>query len=82
MSRGVECAESRSQFLEKAPECAAPLLDLFGRRQREGEVVVLDDSFEHAVSYTSQQEDALRVVLIIDLWHPLLAETDRVAIDE
>lgn len=59
-----------------------PPFDPFYRRQREGDIVVIDDSFEHGVSYTSQQEDALRVVLIIDLWHPLLAETDRVAIDE
>lgn len=44
------------------------------RRWKVGEVLVFDDSIEHEARNDS---DALRVVLIFDVWNPLLSEAER-----
>jgi aspartyl/asparaginyl beta-hydroxylase (cupin superfamily) len=47
------------------------------RSWREGEALIFDDTIEHEASNPS---DHLRIVLIFDLWHPDLSETERRAI--
>jgi aspartate beta-hydroxylase len=44
---------------------------------QEGRVVVFDDTYEHEAWNRSSRT---RVVLIFDLWHPLLSEVERVAV--
>lgn len=44
------------------------------REWREGECLVFDDSWEHEVVHGG---DADRVVLLINFWHPDLAEHER-----
>ena len=46
---------------------------------REGEVVVFDDTYEHEAWNRS---DAIRVVLIFDIWNPLLTDVERAALTE
>jgi aspartyl/asparaginyl beta-hydroxylase (cupin superfamily) len=41
---------------------------------REGEILVFDDTIEHTARNDS---DDLRVVLIFDVWNPLLAKEER-----
>eukprot|EP00035_Acanthoeca_spectabilis_P024901 m.455922 g.455922 ORF g.455922 m.455922 type:complete len:539 (-) comp20964_c0_seq1:1336-2952(-) len=45
-----------------------------GRSWTEGKVLVIDDSWEHAVW---NRGDLERVVLIVDVWHPLLTRETR-----
>ena len=40
----------------------------------EGKFIIFDDSFEHEVWHTGDQ---IRLVLIVDLWHPDLNETQK-----
>ncbi|MGC6330385.1 aspartyl/asparaginyl beta-hydroxylase domain-containing protein [Rhizorhabdus sp. FW153] len=47
------------------------------RPWREGEAFIFDDTIEHEASNPS---DHLRIVLIFDIWHPDLSETERRAI--
>jgi hypothetical protein len=47
------------------------------RHWREGEFLVFDDSFEHSAENLS---DRSRTVLIFDVWHPGLDETERAAL--
>jgi hypothetical protein len=49
-------------------------------RWREGECLLFDDSYEHSVVYGAVSDPRLRVVLIIDLWHPALTSMERAAI--
>ena len=44
------------------------------RRWKVGEVLIFDDSIEHEARNDS---DELRVVLIFDIWNPLLSEGER-----
>ena len=44
------------------------------REWREGEVLVFDDSWEHEVRHRGGED---RVVLLINFWHPELAEHER-----
>ena len=44
------------------------------RSWREGEMLIFDDSIEHAAYNDS---DCLRVVLLFDIWRPELSESDR-----
>jgi len=45
---------------------------------REGDVFVFDDSLTHAVDYPEKLSSTKpRVVLIVDLWHPDLTDTER-----
>lgn len=44
------------------------------RTWEEGKFFIFDDSFEHEVW---QEADRLRLILIVDLWHPDLTESDR-----
>lgn len=46
---------------------------------REGRVVVFDDTFEHEAWNRS---NAIRVVLIFDLWNPYLSEAERAALGD
>ena len=39
-----------------------------------GELLIFDDTIEHAAWNDSDQ---LRVVLIFDIWHPMLSATER-----
>jgi aspartyl/asparaginyl beta-hydroxylase (cupin superfamily) len=48
------------------------------RRWVEGEVLLFDDSFEHAVH---NETDEARLILLIDLWHPeLQTDAQRLAV--
>lgn len=47
------------------------------RAWREGEAFVFDDTIEHEAANPS---DELRVVLIVDVWHPGLSEVERRAV--
>jgi len=44
----------------------------------QGEVFIFDDSFEHEVDFPGEangsEDDDLRIVLIVDIWHPDLDE--------
>jgi len=42
----------------------------------EGKCLIFDDSFEHS-SWYKGTSDLLRVVLIIDFWHPDLTESEK-----
>ena len=44
-----------------------------------GELLLFDDTVEHAAWNDSDQ---LRVVLIFDVWHPLLGDAERVLVKE
>ena len=55
-------------------------------RWREGEVTVIDDSFEHELWYEAEASEGssteslaskARLILIIDLWHPDLSLEER-----
>jgi len=48
------------------------------REWREGEVLIFDDSIEHEARNDS---DDLRVVLIFDVWNPLLSLEERAMVD-
>ena len=39
-----------------------------------GRIIVFDDSFEHEVWHNG---DELRLILIVDLWHPDLSELQK-----
>ena len=41
----------------------------------EGKVIMFDDSWEHEVIHTGQE---MRIVLILDIWHPELPENQRI----
>ena len=50
--------------------------------RREGQPVIFDDSFRHEVFASPSAEalgtvDALRVVLIVDIWHPDIPVSQR-----
>jgi aspartyl/asparaginyl beta-hydroxylase (cupin superfamily) len=49
------------------------------RTWQEGEVLVFDDTIEHAASNDSDQ---LRVVMIFDVWNPLLTPEERVIVQK
>jgi aspartate beta-hydroxylase len=44
------------------------------RTWKEGEFIIFDDSFEHEVWHEGSE---LRLVLIIDFWHPELTEAEK-----
>lgn len=44
------------------------------RSWSEGELLIFDDSFEHEVWHNGTQ---VRLVLIVDVWHPDLTEEER-----
>lgn len=47
------------------------------RKWREGKVMVFDDSFEHEVWHNGT---ALRLVLIVDVWHPDLSPAEKASL--
>ncbi|HZG10058.1 MAG TPA: aspartyl/asparaginyl beta-hydroxylase domain-containing protein [Allosphingosinicella sp.] len=49
------------------------------RAWRRGEPWVFDDTIEHEAA---NESDALRVVLIFDVWHPQLSDNERQAVSE
>lgn len=58
------------------PDCALRVADHL-HAWREGEVVVFDDTYEHEAWNRSE---AMRVVLIFDVWNPHLTEVERLAL--
>ena len=46
---------------------------------KEGEMVIIDDSFEHELWYLSDDvlDSKPRLILIIDLWHPDLSVEEK-----
>lgn len=50
------------------------IMDVVYRTWKEGEVMVFDDSFEHEVWHNGT---SLRLVLIVDVWHPELRIEER-----
>ena len=44
------------------------------RSWKEGKFIILDDSFEHEVW---QEGSSIRVILIVDIWHPDLDENQK-----
>jgi aspartyl/asparaginyl beta-hydroxylase (cupin superfamily) len=47
------------------------------RRWQEGEVIIFDDTIEHEASNDSEQ---IRVVMIFDVWNPLLTKEERLIV--
>eukprot|EP01087_Luapelamoeba_hula_P008131 TRINITY_DN2015_c2_g1_i1.p1 TRINITY_DN2015_c2_g1~~TRINITY_DN2015_c2_g1_i1.p1 ORF type:complete len:340 (+),score=65.05 TRINITY_DN2015_c2_g1_i1:108-1127(+) len=47
------------------------------RTWQEGKVLVFDDSFEHEVRHDGE---GYRIVLIVDVWHPVLSEEENEAL--
>ena len=45
----------------------------------DGEIFVFDDSFDHEVWHTNENNEA-RIVLIMDLWHPQLSAEKRASL--
>lgn len=56
------------------PEACSYRVGFEQRRWREGEVLIFDDTLEHTARNDS---DALRLVLIFDVWNPLLSPGER-----
>jgi aspartate beta-hydroxylase len=56
-------------------------MELAGRslEWREGELLLFDDSYEHAVWNDTGEP---RVLLLLDLWHPELSEAERTAMSD
>ena len=46
----------------------------FSRVWKEGEFIIIDDSFEHHVWHEGTEP---RLILIVDVWHPELTEKER-----
>lgn len=44
------------------------------RSWKEGEILILDDSFEHEVWHNGTSS---RLILIVDVWHPELTAQER-----
>lgn len=47
------------------------------REWKEGKVLMFDDSFEHEVWH---EGDSLRLVLIVDFWHPDLSASQKASL--
>ncbi len=45
----------------------------------EGELLIIDDSFEHEVWHDGDEAAGARLVLLVDLWHPAVAAEARAA---
>lgn len=56
------------------PENCAIRVGFEERQWQVGEIIVFDDTIEHEAWNLS---DELRVVLIFDVWNPLLSESER-----
>ena len=52
------------------------------RRWEEGRAMIFDDAYEHEVWYDADGAGGDRVVLLFDVWHPDVAEEERVAITD
>ena len=46
----------------------------------DNQVILFDDSFEHSVIH-GKEDVASRIILMLDLWHPDIVETEREAIE-
>lgn len=49
--------------------------NFFHRSWKEGKLLIFDDSFEHEVWHNGTE---VRLVLIVDVWHPDLTEEERI----
>ena len=72
--RGNERARRRAPASHRPRQHAAIALASIERRWQVGETLIFDDTIEHEARNDS---DELRVVLIFDLWNPLLIPTER-----
>ena len=52
------------------------------RAWEEGRAFVFDDSFRHEVQAAPLDADGVRLVLILDVWHPAVPVADRAAISQ
>ncbi|HSV70669.1 MAG TPA: aspartyl/asparaginyl beta-hydroxylase domain-containing protein [Methylibium sp.] len=59
------------------PDCALNLVDVGEHAWREGELMLFDDTFQHEAWNRS---DRVRVVLLMDCWHPGLTPVERDAV--
>ena len=77
---------------EREPASAPCELVVAGRvtSWKEGEAILFDDSFEHSAAYHGgggggggpggSDADESRIVLVVDVWHPMLSAADRAAL--
>lgn len=72
------CCNSRLRvhFGITIPDNCGIIVDGEARTWREGQCMVFDDSFVHSVWQNSTQ---VRIILIVDIWHPNLDESAREA---
>ena len=49
---------------------------------KQGRAVLFDDSLVHSVEYTSNNEQASRIVLLVDFWHPDLRPEEKLCIQK
>ncbi len=61
------------------PDCALNVIGDPPHVWREGEVMVFDDTFEHEAWNRSA---SVRVILLMDLWHPALSEAERLGLTQ
>ena len=59
------------------PDCALNLIGVGEHVWREGELMLFDDTFEHEAWNRSDQ---VRIVLLMDCWHPGLTAVERDAV--
>eukprot|EP00301_Raphidiophrys_heterophryoidea_P019240 c4200_g1_i1.p1 GENE.c4200_g1_i1~~c4200_g1_i1.p1 ORF type:complete len:261 (+),score=56.90 c4200_g1_i1:51-785(+) len=52
------------------------------RPWREGQPLILDDTFEHEVWHNGGEAEGDRVVLLFDFWHPEIVVEEQLAIQE
>jgi aspartate beta-hydroxylase len=71
--RGPTNLRLRCHLGIRVPDACGIRVDHDSRRWSEGKCLVFDDSFEHEVWNDSERE---RIVLIVDIWHPDLSESE------
>ncbi|KAL5017020.1 hypothetical protein ScPMuIL_006609 [Solemya velum] len=49
-------------------------------RWKKGDVLLFDDSYKHSVHYEGEG-DGIRAILMVDLWHPDISDSERNSID-
>ncbi|KAK3580820.1 hypothetical protein CHS0354_025165 [Potamilus streckersoni] len=47
----------------------------------DGKCLVFDDSYLHSVEHAGTEEDGIRAILMIDLWHPDITEEEQQILD-
>ncbi|KHJ83387.1 hypothetical protein OESDEN_16916 [Oesophagostomum dentatum] len=49
------------------------------RGWKTGKFIIFDDSFEHELQFDGASSSSLRLILLIDLWHPEVESQQRTA---